>query len=47
MVIYGVGMAVGARIALRTHRVFVITGDGEINEGSVWEAALSAQAQAP
>jgi transketolase len=23
-------------------RVFVVTGDGEINEGSVWEAALSA-----
>ena len=38
----GVGMAVGARIARRTHGVVGITGDGEINEGSVWEAALSA-----
>ena len=27
-------------------RVFVVPGDGEIDEGSVWEAALSAQAQA-
>lgn len=38
----GVGMALAARIALRDHRVVVITGDGEINEGSNWEAALSA-----
>ena len=32
----------GLRIHGRDARVFVITGDGEINEGSVWEAALSA-----
>ena len=38
----GVGMALAARIAGRTNRVFVIMGDGELNEGSVWEAALSA-----
>jgi transketolase len=38
----GVGMALGARIQKRDSRVFVIMGDGEINEGSVWEAALSA-----
>jgi transketolase len=25
-----------------SHRVFVVTGDGEINEGSVWEAAMTA-----
>jgi hypothetical protein len=23
-------------------RIFAITGDGEINEGSIWEAALAA-----
>lgn len=39
----GVGRAIGLRIHGReSARVFVITGDGEINEGSVWEAALSA-----
>jgi transketolase len=38
----GVGMALSARIQKRDSRIFVIMGDGEINEGSVWEAALSA-----
>src|SRR5262249_20617893 len=38
----GVGRAMGLRIKGSPARVFVITGDGEINEGSVWEAALSA-----
>ena len=38
----GVGRAMGLRIKGSDARVLVITGDGEINEGSVWEAALSA-----
>jgi transketolase len=38
----GVGMALAARASRRDSRVFVILGDGEIDEGSVWEAALSA-----
>ncbi len=38
----GVGMAIAAKIRGESHRVVVITGDGELNEGSVWEAALSA-----
>jgi transketolase len=38
----GVGMAIAAKIRKQTYRVVVITGDGEINEGSVWEAAMSA-----
>ena len=38
----GVGMALAAKIREQSHRVVVVTGDGEINEGSVWEAALSA-----
>ena len=38
----GVGMAVAAKIRDQRHRVVVIVGDGEINEGSIWEAALSA-----
>jgi transketolase len=39
------GLALAARIAGRDHRVFVVLGDGECNEGSVWEAALFAPAQ--
>jgi transketolase len=38
----GVGMALAARISGRPSRVFVAMGDGEINEGSVWEAAMTA-----
>jgi transketolase len=38
----GVGRAIALRIKSSDARVFVVTGDGEINEGSVWEAALSA-----
>jgi transketolase len=37
-----VGMAVGARITGAEWRTFVITGDGELQEGSNWEAALFA-----
>ena len=38
----GVGMALAAKIRKQTYRVTVVVGDGEINEGSVWEAAMSA-----
>jgi transketolase len=38
----GVGMALGGRIAGRSFRVFVLLGDGECNEGQVWEAAMAA-----
>ena len=38
----GVGMALAARLQERDSRIFVVMGDGEINEGSVWEAALCA-----
>ena len=37
----GMGRALAIRMKGQDARVFVITGDGEINEGSVWEAALS------
>lgn len=36
------GMAINARIDKSGARVFVVIGDGESNEGSIWEAALSA-----
>lgn len=38
----GLGMALHLRMAGSDRRVFVILGDGECNEGSVWEAALCA-----
>jgi transketolase len=38
----GLGMALAARMQKRDSRVFVVMGDGEINEGSVWEAAMCA-----
>ena len=38
----GVGMAVAAKINNKKHKIIVVTGDGETNEGSIWEAALSA-----
>jgi transketolase len=38
----GVGMALGLRIKGQDQRVFAIMGDGEINEGAVWEAAMNA-----
>lgn len=38
----GVGLALAARLDGRPSRVFVLCGDGETNEGSVWEALMSA-----
>lgn len=38
----GLGMALGGRIAGLDFRVFVLLGDGELNEGQVWEAAMAA-----
>ncbi|MEF9839823.1 MAG: transketolase [Lachnospiraceae bacterium] len=35
-----VGMAMGDQLKGRSNRVFLIVGDGEINEGQVWEAAM-------
>lgn len=38
----GIGFALNAKHEGAGYRVFVIVGDGECNEGSVWEAALCA-----
>jgi transketolase len=38
----GVGIAIGLRLQKSKSRVFVLTGDGEINEGSNWEALMAA-----
>jgi len=38
----GAGMALGAKMDGKDWRVYVILGDGECDEGAVWEAALQA-----
>lgn len=37
-----VGAAIGARMDAKAFRAFCLMGDGEIQEGQVWEAAMSA-----
>ncbi|WP_300668154.1 transketolase [Desulfoluna sp.] len=37
-----VGLALGARAQKKTWKTYCILGDGECNEGAVWEAAMSA-----
>lgn len=36
------GMATAARLLEKNHNIFCLMGDGEIQEGSVWEAAMTA-----
>jgi transketolase len=38
----GIGMALAARLDGRPSRTYVMLGDGEIQEGQVWEAAMAA-----
>ena len=38
----GAGMAYAAKKGHKNHKVYVVLGDGECDEGSVWEAALFA-----
>src|SRR5215472_2007771 len=38
----GLGMALGARLDGRPSRIYVMLGDGEIQEGQIWEAAMAA-----
>lgn len=40
-----VGMALSARLSGRDYRVYTLLGDGEIQEGQVWEAAMFAGAR--
>lgn len=39
------GMALGAKLGGRDYRVYTVLGDGEIQEGQVWEAAMYASAK--
>ncbi len=38
----GVGTALAARLLKKDYKTFVVLGDGELDEGSNWEAAMSA-----
>jgi transketolase len=38
----GAGMALGGRIAGRTYRVYVMLGEGDLQEGATWEAFMLA-----
>ncbi|MCJ7515247.1 MAG: transketolase [Dehalococcoidia bacterium] len=39
---YGIGMALTGRLDRKDYRVYVLLGDGECDEGQVWEAAMFA-----
>ena len=38
----GVGMALAAKLKKENHKVVVVIGDGESDEGSIWESAMAA-----
>jgi len=38
----GLGMSLAGKIDKKNYRVFVLMGDGEIQEGNIWEAAMAA-----
>jgi transketolase len=38
----GVGMAMGAKLDREKYRVYVLLGDGEVDSGQIWEAAMTA-----
>jgi transketolase len=37
-----IGMAIAGKIDKKDYKVYVVLGDGEMDEGSVWEAAIAA-----
>ncbi len=39
---FGIGVALAARLNGGTHKIYVMMGDGECDEGEVWEAAMAA-----
>jgi len=39
---FGIGAALAARLNSQSYRVYVLLGDGECDEGQVWEAAMAA-----
>ena len=45
LLVFGLGMALSARIQKQSYDVVALLSDGECNEGSIWEAAMMAAAQ--
>ena len=41
----GAGMAIGLKLDKKPNRVYVLVGDGEMDEGQIWEAAMSSGAK--
>ena len=39
---FGIGVALAGRLSSQEYRVYVLLGDGECDEGQVWEAAMAA-----
>lgn len=39
---FGLGIALAGRMDKKEYRVYVLLGDGELDEGQVWEAAMAA-----
>lgn len=39
---FGIGVALASRLGPNNYRVYVLLGDGECDEGQVWEAAMAA-----
>lgn len=39
---WAVGMALGAKIDKKVYRIYTMVGDGELEEGMVWEAVMAA-----
>ena len=39
---FGIGIALAGRLDHKNYRVYVLLGDGELDEGQVWEAAMAA-----
>ncbi len=39
---FGLGQALAARLDKKPYRVYVVVGDGECQEGQIWEAAMAA-----
>ena len=39
---FGIGSALAAKLDSRAYSVFVLLGDGELEEGQIWEAAMAA-----
>jgi transketolase len=38
----GIGLAISAKLSKESYKTYVLLGDGELNEGQVWEAAMAA-----